>query len=106
VFLGAAPDRLELKWDWLAPTVALLFVLLGMLSPPGNEWAPWPASRGGPAIALSVSNQSLAAYLPGSFRNRQNRPIHPSFDWTNAGASPSSMASFTPWQTNGLRPER
>jgi hypothetical protein len=47
-------------------------------------------------LAMILSNQSYAAYLPGSFQRNQNR--WDTFEWTNTGRFPSSGEPF-------LRPE-
>jgi len=75
--------------QWLAPVTACgLFALLA-LNPrdhvlPGGE----------PLMAVALSNQSYAAYLPGSFQREQNR--WDTFEWTNHGHSGSSVAPFSP----------
>jgi hypothetical protein len=59
-----------------------------------------------PMLALTLSNQSAAAYLPGSFRGQRNRlaaeRVTETFGWTKPAASPSSRASFIRWTTNSL----
>jgi hypothetical protein len=47
-----------------------------------------------PMLAVIMSNQSYAAYLPGSFQRAQNR--WDTFEWTNQGYSGSSVAPFSP----------
>jgi len=46
-----------------------------------------------PLVAMILSNQSFAAYLPGSFQREQNR--WDTFEWTNHGQSGSSVAPFS-----------
>lgn len=45
-------------------------------------------------VALSLSNQSYAAYLPDSFQQVQNR--WDTFAWTNGGGFNSSKHPFSP----------
>ncbi|MBE0545325.1 MAG: hypothetical protein IH623_28635 [Verrucomicrobia bacterium] len=49
-------------------------------------------------VAVIMSNQSYAAYLPGSFQHVANRVD--TFEWTNGGYSTSSMHSLSPGRTN------
>jgi hypothetical protein len=56
-----------------------------------------------PEVAMTLSNASLAAYLPGSFANDQNSLPADTFDWTKRVRSPSSMPSFRLSETNHLR---
>ncbi len=45
-----------------------------------------------PMVAMILSNQSFAAYLPGSFQRNQNR--WDTFEWTNTGHFTSSEGPF------------
>ena len=81
----------------LIPAAACLILTLAMLNQPDHTGA--SASAGQDAImVLSLSNQSYAAYLPGSFACEANR--WDTFRWTNGGASPSSAFSISPGKTN------
>jgi hypothetical protein len=81
-------------------------VLLVGLAPRGPRLslAPDPS---GPRMAMTVSNQALAAYLPGSFRAQRNRlapeRVAERFGWTKAVASHSSTPSWSQFRTNFLR---
>ena len=44
-------------------------------------------------VAMGLSNQNYAAYLPGTFQPTANRVD--TFEWTNRGYSKFSMGSFT-----------
>ena len=44
-------------------------------------------------VAMGMSNQNFAAYLPGTYQPTANRVD--TFEWTNRGYSNSSMDSFT-----------
>src|SRR5262245_52582156 len=82
---------------WLGPvTACLLFVcvIVGQHGP-GNFSS---AARHDAIIAMVLSNQSYAAYLPGSFQRAANRLD--TFEWTNHGRSPSFIGSLPPGRTN------
>lgn len=77
----------------VAPALACLLLTAAILRQPGQGLiSPGPDQ---PAmIALAMSNQNFAAYLPGSFQPTANRLD--TFGWTNGSGSPSSMRSLTP----------
>ena len=77
---------------WLGPvTACLLFacVIVGQHGPANFS----SAGRDDAIIAMVLSNQSYAAYLPGSFQPAANRLD--TFEWTNRGYSNSTMDSRT-----------
>ena len=75
-----------------APALACLLLTAAILTQSGEGLIiPRPDQR---AIALALSNQNFAPYLPGSFQSTANRLD--TFGWTNTGGSPSSMRSLTP----------
>jgi len=90
---------------WLAPvSVSLLLLLLTLsLRTDGLQLG---GAVPDPLLALTLSNQSVAAYLPGSFRAQRNRlasdRVAERFGWTKPAGSPSSMASFIRLNTNSL----
>ena len=55
-------------------------------------------ARSGVMVAVILSNQSYAAYLPGSFQRSINRLD--TFEWTNGASSTSSMGSLSPFKAN------
>jgi len=75
--------------QWLAPAMACVLFATLALNPRGPIL---PGSQ--PMMAMILSNQSFAAYLPGSFQRDQNR--WDTFEWTNHGQSGSSVAPFSP----------
>jgi hypothetical protein len=90
---------------WLAPvTVSLLVLLLTFSLRTGGLRLADAAPE--PMLALTLSNQSVAAYLPGSFRGQRNRlaadHVAERFGWTKPAGSPSSMGSFIRLNTNYL----
>jgi hypothetical protein len=86
-----------LSWSTLAraavPALACLSLTAAILTQPGQGLIVSNANQ--PAmIALALSNQNFAPYLPGSFQPTANRLD--TFGWTNEGGSRSSMRSLTP----------
>lgn len=76
----------------LTPVTACLLLTISVLRQPGAELL--VSGRGLSAVvALGISNQSYAAYLPSSFQPAANRVD--TFGWTNGGYSQSSMDSRT-----------
>jgi hypothetical protein len=73
-------------------TVAMLRQPDAVLAPSGDIRAAM--------VALGMSNQSYAAYMPGSYQPTANRLD--TFEWTNRGYSTSSMRSFTPLKATDL----
>jgi hypothetical protein len=90
-----------LRLSWLAPaTVAGL--LLTVLFSQRNSTAFTGPAASGPVVAMILSNQSAAAYLPGSFQREQNIVTANTFEWTNGRASTSSVRS--PANLKAVRP--
>jgi len=90
---------------WLAPvTVSLLLLFLTFSARTGGLRLGDAVPE--PMMALTLSNQSAAAYLPGSFRGQRKRlaadRLGERFGWTKPAGSPSSMASFIRLNTNSL----
>lgn len=89
---GEPPADAELRvpsfrLNWLAPaTVALLFLCV-LFNPRNNLPRPGSAE----IIAVALSNQSAAAWLPGSFACGQNSLPAETFGWTNGRSSTSSI---------------
>ncbi len=83
-----------------APTaVCLLLTLAGLKHHgPAVLLADQPQTA---LIALSLSNQSYAAYLPGNCQSSANRLD--TFEWTNRGSTQSSMRSITPPKATDLQ---
>src|SRR5262245_8369157 len=90
--------------SWLAPvTVCLLLFFVTFTQHNGDLSRLASASNQTPIMAVTLSNVSLAAYLPGSFANDQNAVRPDTFEWTNHGHSPSSIVSFPLARTNYLK---
>ena len=100
-----APGRpRHFSLGWLAPATACLLLFFVTVSQRSGELARLAAaSNQMPIMAVTLSNVSLAAYLPGSFANDQNAVRPNTFEWTNHGHSPSSIPSFPQSRTNYLK---
>ena len=89
---GPAPDARALM-RVLIPAAACLILTMAMLNQPERNDVSAAVGQGA-IMAMSQSNQSYAAYLPGSFACEANRLD--TFGWTNGGALPSSTFSISP----------
>lgn len=89
-----------LRFSWLAPATAalmLMCVLFNQCYGPALSASAPP----GPLVAMILSNQSAAAYLPGSFRAERNNLPADVFDWTSRSGSTPGGASH--WQSHGSK---
>ena len=93
---GTAPSVRALM-RVLIPAAACLILTMLTLNQPDRTSASAAAEQGA-IMAMSLSNQSYAAYLTGSFACEANRLD--TFRWTNGGGSPSSAFSISPGKTN------
>jgi hypothetical protein len=81
----------------LVPAGACIILTVGVLNQTRNEvigGVEDPAAVG----AMSLSNQSYAAYLPGSFQCDANRLV--TFGWTNGGGISSHIDFVSPQKAN------
>jgi len=101
LFPRVTPD--EPSWlsglNWLVPASATL-LLVGLFASQHNNPAIGSASPG-PIIAMILSNQSAAAYLPGNSRGEQNR-LPNGYEWT-LGASITSNPNIMPLNQFSIR---
>lgn len=73
------------RLGWFAPaTISLL--LACVLFNHHNSFVLSDSGNGGPLVAAALSNQSAAAWLPGSFERSQNSLPVDAFDWTNTSS--------------------
>ncbi len=88
---------------WLVPASVCVLLFALSFSLRTGEWHR-EGSAPEPMMAMTLSNQSVAAYLPGSFRGQRNHlaadDVAERFGSTRPGGCPSSMASFVQWMTN------
>lgn len=81
------------SFRWLAPVTAALFFVCILLN---QHSTPMASPATSPLIAMILSsNQSAAAYLPGSFQREQNGLPSDTFEWTNGSGSTSSISSLS-----------
>lgn|SRR6185312_224099 len=94
----------QFSFGWLAPaTVCLLFLVIAFNQRSGELARLAVASNQSPMMAMTLSNASFTAYLPGGFVGERNGVRPGTFEWTNHGHSTSSMASFPQSRTNYLK---
>ena len=87
-----------LRLVWLAPAAACLVLVCALLSQRNSAGSSTPTSTGS-MVAMILSNQSYAAYVPGSFQPEQNA-LRNTFEWTNRSQSTSSMGFVSPIKAN------
>ena len=86
------------RYGWMAPVAACLLLAGTLARQPVETVFPGETSRL-EMVAMSLSNQNFAAYLPGSFKQKQNR--WDTFEWTNRGDFNSSKHPFFRVTTDG-----
>ena len=84
-------EGIHWRWGWLAPVTAAVFLIAMISQPQGISVFP---GGNGPVVAMILSNQYVAAYLPGSYQPRANAIPAETFEWTNQRVLPSSIPSF------------
>jgi len=94
-----APQSPLFQFGWLAPAAACCLAALAVFGSRSN--GSLSHSSASPMVAVILSNQSYAAYLPGSFAREQNSLPKDAFIWTNGSSSPtSSMRSLSPFKAD------
>jgi hypothetical protein len=86
--VGSAPAEalLPFRVTWLAPVTAVLMLMCVLFNQRYGPAISASASPG-PLVAMILSNQSAAAYLPGSFQAEQNNLPADTFKWTSSSRS-------------------
>jgi hypothetical protein len=84
-------------FGWLAPAAACLLVVGAMVHQRGGTTLSIAPDHE-ELVAMSLSNQSYAAYLPGSFQREQNR--WDTFEWTRGRDFNFSKHPFPQGRTN------
>lgn len=85
--------------SWLAPATLAVMLMCLML----NQRSLSAFNSGGAPhalMAVALSNQSAAAWLPGSFPHDQNTIPAETFEWTNRNRSNSSLDVIEPRKEN------
>jgi hypothetical protein len=99
----AAGGGRRIALGWLAPATVCLLLMFVTFNQRSGELARLTTSNQVSIMAVSGSNSSFAAYLPGSFDHDRNGVQLGTFEWTNHGHSPSSIPSFPQSRTNYLK---
>ena len=86
------PSSLPRLITVLTPAAACVLLTVSMMKQSVHELLPNGDQRAA-MVAMGLSNQNYAAYLPGTYQPTANRVD--TFEWTNRGYSNSSMDSFT-----------
>jgi hypothetical protein len=88
----AAEDREpSFRLSWLPPATAALMLLCVLFNQHSSQALSSAASNS--MVAVALSNQSVAAWLPGSFSREHNGLPTGTFEWTNETGSSSSIGS-------------
>jgi hypothetical protein len=91
--LAADSELPAFRLGWLAPVCAAFLVMCMLFNQRNNASFAGSASSA-PLVALILSNQSAAAYLPGSFERQHNTLAGETFESTNGSNSASSISSL------------
>ncbi len=86
-----APPVFRLRW--LAPAMVTLFLMCLMINQRSGQVITI-TGRQSTMETAALSNQSAAAWLPGSFTREQNGLPAETFEWTNGGGWTSSKGSL------------
>jgi hypothetical protein len=86
---SSAPPAFRLTW--LAPATAACLMMCVLFNQ-HNSASLAVGGSSGPLVALILSNQSSAAYLPGSFERQHNSFAAETFESTNGSISTSSIS--------------
>jgi hypothetical protein len=88
-----------LRLNWLAPALAAL-VLMGVLVNERCGPALSASASSGPLVAMILSNQSAAAYLPGSIQAERNNLPADTFGSPSARGASARLSSISPAKAN------
>jgi hypothetical protein len=79
------------RFSWLPPATAALLLLCVLFNQHASQGISSAASNS--MIAVALSNQSIAPWLPGSFSREHNGLPTGNFEWTNGSRSTASIGS-------------
>jgi hypothetical protein len=82
-----------LRLSWLAPAMAALLLMCVLFNPRNSSTVAGSASPG-PMVAMMMSNQTLAAFLPANSQNEQNI-LRNTFERTNISRSTPDIAPLS-----------
>ena len=99
--VGTAPAEalLPFRLTWLAPATAVLLLMCVLFN---QRYAPnlYGSTRPGPLVAMILSNQSAAAYLPGSVQAEHNNLPADVFRSSSARDALARVAPSSPAKTD------
>ena len=89
------------RFTWLAPVTAALMLMCVLFN---QRFGPAFSTSASPGLLVAniLSNQSAAAYLPGSFQAEQNNLPADAFKWVHSSRPAPGPASLSP--SKGKRP--
>src|SRR5579862_4634142 len=79
------------RFSWLPPATAALLLLCVLFNQHSSQIISSAGSNS--MVAVALSNQSIAPWLPGSFSREHNGLPNDSFEWTNGSGSSSGIGS-------------
>ena|ERR1041385_2695266 len=89
----ANEPAISVPFGWFAPVTATLLLACIVFNQHGGPATAHATNA--PLVAMIMSNQSSAAYLPGSFQRDQNIITANTFEWTNGSRFTSSIRSLS-----------
>ena len=81
----------------MPPAMAALLLLCVLFNQHSSQALSSAGSN--PMIAVALSNQSVAPWLPGSFSREHNGLPNGTFEWTNGSSPSSGVGSRSRWTT-------
>jgi hypothetical protein len=99
---AAAEALLPFRVTWLAPVTAALMLMCVLFNQRYGATLS-AAANPGPMVAMILSNQSAAAYLPGSFQAEQNNLPADTFTRTSGSRAPRGTPALSRSKGNNAR---
>jgi hypothetical protein len=96
---ASAEPLLPFRVTWLAPATAALLLMCVVFNQRCASALSGSATSG-PLVAMILSNQSAAAYLPGSVQAEHNNLPADAFKWTSARIASAGVTSPSPAKPN------
>lgn len=82
------------RLSWLAPATVAFLLICVLFNQHGTQ-ALSGSVTSAPIVAVALSNQSVAAWLPASLSRERNVLPNETFEWTNGNGSTPSIRSFS-----------
>lgn len=89
--LPAEEPEPSFRLSWLPPATAVLLLLCVLFNQHSSSAI--SSSSANSIVAVALSNQSIAPWLPGSFPREHNAVPSGTFEWTNGSGSSSGIGS-------------